>query len=153
MNQTELVIRPAVRADVPYLVAFNQAMAQETEGKILADAILTNGVQRLFDHPQFGQYWLAEVSGEVVGSLLLTYEWTDWRDGLIWWIQSVYVRPETRRMGIFKAMYCHVETLARADKEVRGLRLYVEEENHRAQKTYASLGMERTHYLMYEVIF
>ncbi len=145
-------IRPATIDDVPALVAWNQAMAAETEGKQLADATLAAGVRAVLDDPRRGFYLLAERDGRAVGSLLVTYEWSDWRNGDFWWIQSVYVLPEARRSGIFRGLYAEVAERARAADAV-GLRLYVERDNARAQETYAQLGMQRCAYWMFETEF
>ncbi|MEI7035159.1 GNAT family N-acetyltransferase [Fulvimonas yonginensis] len=144
-----LAIRRAARADIPHLVDWNAAMAQETEAKALDRSVLARGVAGVFDDPRRGFYLVAERGGTAVGSLLVTYEWSDWRCGDFWWIQSVYVVPAARRGGVFRALYAAVRDQARAAGAV-GLRLYVETENHRAQRTYAELGMARCHYLMYE---
>ena len=100
-----------------------------------------------------GQYWVAEADGRVVGQIMVTYEWSDWRNGNVWWIQSVYVHGDYRRRGVFSALYRHVESLARQDSHVRGIRLYVEHENTRAQQTYQSLGMKMTDYRVMQTIF
>jgi len=144
-----LTIRPATRADVSHLVDWNAAMARETEAKTLDRAVLSRGVEGVFDDPRRGFYLVAERNGVAVGSLLVTFEWSDWRCGDFWWIQSVYVVPEARRGGVFRALYAAARERARAAGAV-GLRLYVETENHRAQRTYAELGMAPCHYLMYE---
>ncbi|NUO74115.1 MAG: GNAT family N-acetyltransferase [Frateuria sp.] len=144
-----LVIRAATRADVPHLADWNAAMAHETEGKALDRAVLARGVEGVFDDPRRGFYLVAERAGAAVGCLLVTYEWSDWRCGDFWWIQSVYVAPPARRAGVFRALYAAVRERAR-DAGAVGLRLYVETENHRAQRTYADLGMMPCHYLMYE---
>ncbi len=144
-----LLIRPACLDDVPNLLAWNAAMAWETEHKRLDPAILERGIGAVFERPQRGLYLVAERDGVAVGSLLVTYEWSDWRCGDFWWIQSVYVSPEARRSGVFRALYADVERRAAAAGAV-GLRLYVETENRRAQDTYADLGMQRCHYWMYE---
>lgn len=149
----DLDIRRATVADVDVLVRFNQAMARETEGKELADGILRPGVEGLFARPEYGFYLIAEPKTNEptgpAGSLMITYEWSDWRNGLFWWIQSVYVAPEWRRRGVYAALYDHVKTLATAEN-VCGFRLYVEKENVVAQETYQRLGMSETHYLMFE---
>jgi ribosomal protein S18 acetylase RimI-like enzyme len=144
-----LLIRAAVRTDIPDLVAWNKAMAWETEHKTLDAAVLERGVAGVLDQPQRGFYLVAESDGAAVGGLLVTYEWSDWRDGDFWWIQSVYVVPGARRGGVFRALHTEVAQRAQAAGAV-GLRLYVETENERAQRTYDGLGMERCHYLMYE---
>lgn len=144
-----LTIRDAVRDDLNHLVQWNAAMALETEAKQLDLGVLARGIAGVFDEPRRGFYLVAEREGVPVGSLLVTYEWSDWRDGNFWWIQSVYVVEPARRGGVFRALYADVARRALAAGAV-GLRLYVETENHRAQKTYADLGMERCHYFMYE---
>ena len=149
-GQLTATVRAAARADLPALVEFNLAMAWETERKRLDPALLTRGVAALFEQPQRGRYLVADRAGRVQGALLLTYEWSDWRNGDWWWIQSVYVRTEARSQGVFSALYRHVEQQARASAGVVGLRLYVERDNRRAQATYRRLGMEESDYRMYE---
>ncbi|WP_158881242.1 GNAT family N-acetyltransferase [Rhodanobacter sp. L36] len=146
---TSLLIRAAERADLPDLLAWNAAMAWETEHKTLDADVLARGITGVFDKPQRGFYVVAEREGAAIGSLLVTYEWSDWRNGDFWWIQSVYVTPDARRSGVFRALHADVTRRARAAGAI-GLRLYVETENHRAQQTYADLAMERCHYFMYE---
>ena len=146
-------VRPATRADIPVLVEFNAAMAWETERKQLDLARLARGIEGPFAQPGRGRYYVAELDGAVVGSLLVTYEWSDWRDGDWWWIQSVYVAEAARRRGVFRALYAEVQRQARATPGVVGLRLYVEWENERAQETYRALGMVQCHYHMYERAF
>lgn len=146
-----LLIRPACLDDLPNLCAWNAAMAWETERKQLDTDTLERGISSVFAKPQRGFYLVAERDGLAVGSLLVTYEWSDWRCGDFWWIQSVYVSPEARRGGVFRALYAEVEQRAAAAGAV-GLRLYVETGNHRAQETYAGLGMQRCHYFMYEAM-
>ncbi len=144
-----LTIRDAKGVDLTYLVQWNAAMALETEGKRLDPALLARGVAGVFEEPRRGFYLIAERDGQPVGSLLVTYEWSDWRNGDFWWIQSVYVVEAARRGGVFRALYADVARRAREAGAV-GLRLYVETENARAQKTYGDLGMQRCHYFMYE---
>ena len=124
-------------------------MAQETEDKPLDRDLLTRGVAAVFDDPARGFYLVAERAGERAGCLLITREWSDWRCGDWWWIQSVYVLPAVRRHGVFRALYDHVDAQARATPGVVGLRLYVEWENARAQATYRALGMEQEHYHLF----
>ena len=145
-----LQLRRGQPRDLQVITGFNRAMALETEDRKLQDGRSLAGVRRLLDEPGLGFYLVAERDGEVVGSLMVTYEWSDWRDGLFWWIQSVYVRPQARRQGVFRALYEEVSALALADPSACGLRLYVERENTRAQATYEALGMAPTHYLLYE---
>ena len=150
MAAAQLVIRQAEARDADTLAAFNSAMAFETEGKRLRDAVVGAGVRRLLADAQLGFYLVAEAEGATVASLMVTTEWSDWRNGRFWWIQSVYVRPEWRRRGVFSALYAHVLRAAAEQPDVCGLRLYVERENHAAQATYRSLGMEETDYLLFE---
>jgi len=144
-----LTIRKARPEDAPAIIDFQQKMAWETEKLALATGIVTKGVNALFSNPSYGQYWVAEENDVVISSLLITYEWSDWRNTNVWWFQSVYVLPEYRRKGIFRSMYLKIKE--EADKEgVAGLRLYVETNNNRAKATYESLGMHSEHYTMYE---
>lgn len=147
------MIRRADRLDINTLAAFNIAMALETEGKQLNPEVITRGVGRLMERPEQGFYLIAEKGAQICGSLMITYEWTDWRDGLFWWIQSVYVVPEFRRKGLFRALYEHVLKSATNDPDVRGIRLYVEQANLGAQKTYMAMGMTGTHYRLFEMEF
>ncbi|MEZ2418974.1 N-acetyltransferase family protein [Luteibacter sp. RCC_6_2] len=144
-----LEIRRAAPDDADAIARWNIAMAWETEEKRLDPEIIGRGVRAVFDEPRRGFYLIAELDGVAVGCLLVTYEWSDWRCGDFWWVQSVYVAPEARRAGVFRGMYAHVKAMAEGAGAV-GLRLYVELENARAQATYAGLGMERCHYFMYE---
>jgi GNAT superfamily N-acetyltransferase len=146
-------VRESRRGDADVIACFNAAMAEETEGKALDPGCVGPGVAALFDNPSLGQYWVAENDGQVIGQLMVTYEWSDWRNGMIWWIQSVYVRPESRRKGVFSGLYRHVESLAAAAAGVIGLRLYVEGNNVRAQQTYEALGMVKPGYLIMETLF
>jgi ribosomal protein S18 acetylase RimI-like enzyme len=145
------LIRRATPADAGTLVEFNAAMALETEQKTLDRAVLTAGVTGLLQHPDYGFYVVAATdAGEVVGCLMITYEWSDWRNGLFWWVQSVYVTPAQRGQGVYRSLYEQVKHSAQASGTACGFRLYVEEHNDAAQATYRRLGMERTHYLMFE---
>jgi len=144
-----ITIRKALPADASIIIDFQQKMAWETEKISLIPEIIIKGVDAVFTNPSFGQYWVAEEKGDVVASLLITYEWSDWRNTNVWWLQSIYVLPAFRRTGIFRSMYSHIRN--EADKQgVVGLRLYVESNNSRAQNTYESLGMKSDHYKMYE---
>ncbi|NVK12000.1 MAG: GNAT family N-acetyltransferase [Gammaproteobacteria bacterium] len=143
-------IRKATRADINSLVDFNQRMAFETEEKQLDDAVLRPGVTGVFDNDSRGFYLVAEDEQQIVGSLMVTYEWSDWRNGNFWWIQSVYVIPSARRTGVYKALYEQVKALAA--RQAIGYRLYVEKNNHIAQATYRSLGMSVCEYDMYEAM-
>jgi len=145
-----ITVRNATREDVSFLAECNLAMAYESEKKRLDPEVLTRGIVAVFDHPERGFYLVAESDGRPAGSLLITHEWSDWRNGGWWWIQSVYVMPEARRGGVFRAMYREVDARARTSEGVIGLRLYVEKENVRAQATYAALGMWPAYYSLYE---
>jgi ribosomal protein S18 acetylase RimI-like enzyme len=144
-------IRAATIEDTDHLVAWNTAMAWDTEHKALDRDTLRRGVQGVFAEARRGFYLVAEKDGVPVGSLLVTYEWSDWRCGDFWWVQSVYVVPAARRGGIFRALYDEVSRRA-AEAGAVGVRLYVENDNERAQKTYEGLGMARCAYLMYEAM-
>jgi len=125
-------------------------MALETEELALETETVAKGVQRVFDEPVRGQYWLAEHNGETVASLLTLTEWSDWRNGEVIWIHSVYVRPEFRRQGIFRAMYARLKQQVETSPDLKGLRLYVEKTNARAIQVYRALGMSDRHYDMFE---
>ena len=146
----DLRIRQAGPDDAETLAAFNRAMAAETEAKGLDEEISVQGVRALLERPQHGSYLLAEAEGRAVGSLMVTTEWSDWRNGFFWWVQSVYVRPDCRRQGVYRELYAHVRGSARAQTNVCGIRLYVENENESAQRTYENLGMTKTGYRLYE---
>ena len=150
MAAAQLVIRQAEARDADTLAAFNRAMAFETEGKRLRDAVVGAGVRRLLADAQLGFYLVAEAEGATVASLMVTTEWSDWRNGRFWWIQSVYVRPHRRRQGAFRALYRAIQQRAQQEPDVCGFRLYVERGNAQAQATYGSLGMAETHYRVME---
>lgn len=145
-------IRKSTTEDAKSIAEFNIAMAMETEQKKLSRDRIEPGVKALFNHPEYGFYLVAESEHEIIGSLMVTKEWSDWRNGLFWWIQSVYVIPEFRRQGVYRAMYKEVKKLADQAGNISGFRLYVEKENEIAQKTYRSLGMDETHYKLFEEI-
>jgi len=145
-------IRKAVKKDAPVIAAFNKAMAFETEKKELSNAVISKGVARLLSRPGYGFYLVAESEGSVVGSLMITYEWSDWRNGVFWWIQSVYVLPEYRRRGVFGTLFAYVKASARRRGGlVCGYRLYVDAQNQKAIKTYRKLGLDETHYKLFEI--
>ncbi|MBY0459595.1 MAG: GNAT family N-acetyltransferase, partial [Gemmataceae bacterium] len=144
----DLTIRPATPADEDTVVRFNAALAWESEHKTLHEPTLRAGVRALLADRHKGFYTVAERGGRVVGQVLITFEWSDWRNGWYWWIQSVYVAEEARRGGVFRALYEHLRAQAQADPTVIGLRLYVETENARARRTYAQMGMEEEPYLL-----
>jgi len=140
-------VRPAGPQDIDFIVESNRRMAFETERLSLDAEVLSRGVRAVIADASKGVYLIGTVGGVAAGQLMITYEWSDWRDGCIWWIQSVYVSPEFRRRGVFKAIYRHAEELAR-DAGAIGLRLYVEAHNAAAQATYQRLGMIRSPYLV-----
>jgi GNAT superfamily N-acetyltransferase len=147
---TELTVRAATAADIDLLATWAEAMAWETEHKQLNPATVRRGVALGVADPARARYFIAESDGKPAGTLMLTTEWSDWRAGWWWWIQSVYVPPAYRRGGVLRALYAHVHGLASSTREVCGLRLYVERDNAVAQKTYESLGMEDAGYRMFE---
>ena len=142
--------RDATRTDAAAIVAFQCAMARETEEMELDAAVCGRGVAAVFDDSSRGRYFVAESGGQIVASLLVTFEWSDWRDGAVWWIQSVFVRPDMRKQGIYAALYEHVRRLAAADESVKGIRLYVDRRNTAAQEVYRRLGMNGEHYQVFE---
>lgn len=144
-------IRLAIAADAPHLASFNVAMAWETEKTRLDHSTVEAGALSLIANPANGFYLVAERDGQTVAALMVTFEWSDWRNQVFWWIQSVYVLPTHRRQGCFTRLYREVMSLAQSREDVCGLRLYVEQDNANAQATYESLGMTPTPYTMYEV--
>jgi ribosomal protein S18 acetylase RimI-like enzyme len=145
------LIRRATPADEGVLVAFNTALAWESEEKRLDAALLRAGVRALLADPAKGFYTVAERAGEVVAQTMVTFEWSDWRNGWFWWIQSVYVREDVRHAGIFRSLFQNLKAEAEADPTVIGLRLYVERDNSRAKSTYRALGMCETPYELLEL--
>ena len=149
MNEP-IVYRRGEEKDLDRIVEFQRSMARETEEIDLDVETCTRGVSAVFEDPSLGTYYVAEMDGIVVGSLMLTYEWSVWRAGTIWWIQSVYVVPDSRRRGIYSGLYRHIQDLARSNGDVKGIRLYVDRSNSSAQKVYRRLGMDGDHYLVFE---
>jgi GNAT superfamily N-acetyltransferase len=147
----EIKIREAALSDAPLIAAFNLLLAEESEGLRLEAAPVQAGVAALLRDPAKGIYYLAEAAGAVVGQLMITYEWSDWRNGNIWWLQSVYVKPDFRRAGVFRALFNHLRNLAQTRKDVCSLRLYVHTENTRAHESYLRLGMTLTQYEVFEL--
>ncbi len=143
-------IRTANFEDVGSLVEFNQAMALETEGKRLETSVLQSGVEAVLNNEKKGFYVVAEDENKIIGGLMVTFEWSDWRNSWFWWIQSVYILPEARGRKIYSRLYDFVKEKAVKRDDVCGFRLYVEKENVNAQKVYEKVGMEVSHYLMYE---
>ena len=143
-------IRPALPRDAEAIVDFQIRMARETEELELEPEAVTRGVRAVLDDSTKGQYWVADSRGHLVGSLLTTYEWSDWRDGTVLWVQSVYVVPALRGRGIYRRLYEHLRDRVLASPDLRGIRLYVDRRNLAAQRVYERLGMSREHYEMFE---
>ena len=150
---TGIFIRQALLRDAQTITEFNALIAQETEHRTLDENVLRRGVEAILNDPSRGVYYVAEHDGNVVGQLMITYEWSDWRNGDFWWIQSVYVKERFRKQGIFTALFDFVKGRAKTSKSVSGLRLYVDGDNIRAQRTYKKLGMKKTRYEMFEIDF
>ena len=146
-------IRKARLGDAPIITDFSARLAWETESRRLNRARVRRGVRALLQDPAKGVYFIAEENDTVAGQLSITFEWSDWRNGNFWWIQSVYVAPPFRERGVFRSLYQHVHKLAKSRKDVCGLRLYVDDDNTRAQKAYARLGMNESHYNFFEIDF
>jgi len=149
--RVDILVRAARGNDRDLMADWAVAMAMETEAKALPLDTVTRGIQAGLDDPARAKYFIADIAGEPVGTLMVTLEWSDWRDGWWWWIQSVYVAPGHRRSGVFRALFDHVRNLAASTEGVRGLRLYVERENAPAQHTYEFVGMKDAGYRMYEL--
>ncbi|MEE8451451.1 MAG: GNAT family N-acetyltransferase [Thermoguttaceae bacterium] len=152
MSETDgtIRVREATLEDIDTIVQFNSRMARETEDKELDAAVLRSGVERGLTRPDLCRFFLAEHSGKPVGQAMVTYELSEWRDGTFWWFQSVYVHAEYRRRGVFRALYRHIESLAKDTPDVCGLRLYVEKSNRRAMDVYSRVGMSDAGYTVYE---
>ena len=146
-------IRKAKIADIPTLVDFQKRLAMETENLTLDEGILTNGMEALFSDPSKGFYVVAVDDDLIVGCHMITYEWSDWRNGMVWWLQSVYVLEAYRKKGVFKLMFDRIRRQAEQTEGVSGLRLYVDKTNTRAQKVYQAMGMNGEHYAVYELMF
>lgn len=144
-------IRPATLQEAATIIDFNCKLAEESEGKILEPNLIEAGVKTGLSDKGKALYFIAmEKEGKIVGQTMVTFEWSDWRNGWIWWIQSVYVVPEARRQGVFKALFEHIRQEAKARPDVIGLRLYVEDNNVRAHETYLNLGMKKAGYFVLE---
>ncbi len=143
-------VRKATMNDHPKLVEFQIAMASETEGAVLHLETLEAGVKAVLEDPGKGNYYVTEINDEVVASLLTTFEWSDWRNGTILWIQSVYVLPMYRRRGVYRRMYAHLKTMVLCSEKLAGIRLYADKKNETAHKTYENLGMNQDHYITFE---
>ena len=147
----DIQIRRATLADANVIAGFNQLLAQETEHLQLDAARVQAGVTALLNDPAKGVYFVAEIKGAIAGQLMITYEWSDWRNGNFWWIQSVYVAEKFRGSGVFKALFNHVRALAQKEGNVPSLRLYVEAQNTRARQAYDKLGFKKTYYEIFEL--
>jgi ribosomal protein S18 acetylase RimI-like enzyme len=143
-------IRKSTVKDIPILAEFQQLLAAETENVKLDAAIVQKGLQALFDDPSKGVYYIAESEKEIIGCHLITYEWSDWKNGMVWWLQSVYVKAAYRKRGVFRFMYDNLVTQIRQEKGIIGLRLYVDKSNVKAQEVYRSIGMNGDHYTVFE---
>lgn len=145
-----MIVRKANIADTDSIVEFQLQMAKETEGVELDKPIVKRGVSAVLKDNSKGQYYVAEIDNKVVSSLLTTFEWSDWRNGTILWIQSVYVLQEFRRKGVYRNMYGHIKSLVLKNDNLNGIRLYADKSNLPAQKTYKTLGMSPDHYVTFE---
>lgn len=145
-----VTVREGRREDALIITKYNRAMANETESKCLHTQTVLKGVQEGLARPEICRYFVAEIEGQVIGQAMITYEWSDWRNGTLWWLQSVYVHPDYRKQGVFRKLYQHIESLARKEPDVRGIRLYVEEKNRNGQSVYSKLGLTPAGYHVYE---
>jgi GNAT superfamily N-acetyltransferase len=143
-------VRRATAADMELVCEFNRLLALESESKTLDASVLRVGVTAVLADPAKGLYFLAAEGTDVLGQMGVTYEWSDWRNGWFWWIQSVYVRPAARRRGVFRLIFEHIRHLARSDPSVIGLRLYVDQSNAAAHATYEKMGFAWTEYEVME---
>ena len=150
MSSINIIVREATRHDTDDIVRFQQEMALETEGKVLDEVTLKNGIIAIFNSSEKGFYLVAEVDDHLVGSLLITYEWSDWRNATFWWIQSVFIDANWRRKGVYRSMHHYVLSSTESREDICGVRLYVERTNKIAQQTYRDLGMTHSHYDLYE---
>ncbi len=144
------MIREANANDISSIIDFQLKMALETENLNLNKKVLTEGVHKIFKYPSKGKYFVAEINEKVIGSTMITYEWSDWRNGTVIWLQSVYILPEYRGQKIFSRIYKHIKQIAEQDTSIAGIRLYVDKTNQHAQSVYQTLGMNGDHYATYE---
>jgi len=144
------LIRRATSADAEVIAQFNEAMALETENKVLDPSKIRSGVKAILENDHHGFYLLVEFDDTIAAGLMITYEWSDWRNGQFWWIQSVFVRPSWRRQGLYRQLYHHVQQLIEHQPMVCGIRLYMEKDNQTAGQAYRSLGMDQTDYRFFE---
>lgn len=147
---SEINFRKATQSDKDAIINFQIKMAKETEDLDLTDEVLSLGIQKLFDEPHRGTYYVCETDEQVIASMLTIPEWSEWRNGDVLWIHSVYVVPEFRGQKVFRKMYNFFKSKVESDHSLKGLRLYVEKENVKAQKVYEAIGMSKEHYEMYE---
>ena len=152
-SNVRVLVRDAHLDDRDHIIRFNLELASETESKALDPEVLGRGVDLALADPARLRYWVAELEGRVVGQAAITREWSDWRSGWLWWFQSVFVAPEARGLGVFRALHRHIRDLARAQADVIGLRLYVEHDNQPAQRTYLSLGFQAGGYHVFEELW
>jgi len=145
-----MTVRLATINDIPSIIGFQLSMAQETENLTLDKSILRKGIENLFNDPAKGKYYVAQENDAVIGCLMTTYEWSDWRNGNVLWIQSVYVDKNHRGRSVYKKMYEHIKQLVSDSSDYRGIRLYVDKTNLNAQKVYQQLGMNGEHYQVFE---
>ncbi|MFN7842313.1 MAG: GNAT family N-acetyltransferase [Pirellula sp.] len=146
-------IRQAISTDVETITLFNIALCRETEGRELDPVTVNHGVKRFVAEAKRGQYFVAVIDGQIVGQAAHTFEWSDWRNGEIWWIQSVYVHPDFRGKGVFRALFSHIRELGEAEADCCGIRLYMERENDTARESYRRLGFSETDYVVFERLF
>lgn len=145
-------IRKSKAQDIDVIAGFQQRLALETENFNLDLTTVKKGMRAMLDDPSRGTYFIAEVDGEIAGCHSITYEWSDWRNGMVWWLQSVYVVEKHRKNGVFKAMFDNLRNMIAADPNVAGLRLYVDKSNERAQNVYKAMGMNGEHYSVFEMM-
>lgn len=145
-----IVVRDALKSDLEEILDFQISMAKETESIDLERDVLKIGVSSVLEDSAKAKYFIADNEGEAAGMLMITTEWSDWRNGWVWWIQSVYVKPGYRKMGVYKMLYNHIKKIVGSSDELKGIRLYVDKRNVRAQQVYESLGMTGDHYTTYE---
>ncbi|MDH4089886.1 MAG: GNAT family N-acetyltransferase [Cyclobacteriaceae bacterium] len=143
-------VQKAIQQHIDILVDFQQRLAFETENVILDAGTLRKGMKALFDDPSKGVYYVVKEESEIIGCHMITYEWSDWRNGTVWWLQSVYVQESHRKRGVFKMMYDNLITIIKNDPQLVGLRLYADKTNERALKVYEAMGMNGSHYTVFE---
>jgi GNAT superfamily N-acetyltransferase len=149
-EKSEIEIREAESAEWQVIAGFQIKMAKETEDELLDSDTVSGGVQAVFNNPELGRYYVAEAEGQIIASLMITYEWSDWRNATVWWLQSVYVIPAYRNMGVFRQMYQYIQQLAIQRRDVSGIRLYMVSENYTAGQVYQKMGMDGKKYRMFE---